>query len=232
MNKKIVIGVVVALVAVVGLSFLLKDNKEPVQENKEIETVSVIYSNGETELVGIYDNTNETVSFYHETLGDNTLERVISASGDRYANADESLVFWEHQGELTITKDGEEAFVGRIVETPDYSNLSLIGTWNFDKVVTEDDEFVMKKKEEFTITFNDDGKVNGTTDCNGFFGSYEVEEDGSLEFSPLGSTMMYCEDSQESEFMAYLSLSESYSFSSPEELVIKLESGHTLNFSK
>ena len=31
-------------------------------------------------------------------------------------NADESLVFWEHQGELTITKDGKDIYKGNIVQ--------------------------------------------------------------------------------------------------------------------
>lgn len=37
------------------------------------------------------------------------LTRVESASGARYANEDESVVYWEHQGEATIEIDGELA---------------------------------------------------------------------------------------------------------------------------
>lgn len=232
MNKKLSIGIIVALVVVLALSFVFKKDKEPVVENKVPETVSIIYSNGETEVPATFDNTNSTVSFYHEALGDVTLESAISASGARYANADESLVLWEHQGEVTITKDGEDVFVGRIIEAPDYSNLSLVGTWNWEKAVSAEGEFIPKQKEEFTITFSDDGKVNGTTDCNGFFGEYQIEEYQGLSFSPLATTMMYCEGSEEAIFTGYLASSTSYTLNSPEELVITLQDSSTLHFSK
>lgn len=232
MNKKALIGVVIALVVIVGLSFLLKKDKEPVVEIKVPETVSIIYSNGEIEVPATFDNTGMTVTFYHEALGDVTLESAISGSGARYANADESLVLWEHQGEVTITKDGVDVFVGRIIETPDYSNISLLGTWNWDKAITAEGEFIPKQKEAFTITFSDDGKVNGTTDCNGFFGEYQIEEYQGLSLSPLATTMMYCEGSEEAVLTAYLASSTSYTFSSPEELVITLQDSSTLHFSK
>ena len=55
----------------------------------------------------------------------------------------------------------------------------------------------------FTITFSKDGKVSGTTDCNGFGGTYTLNG-GELSFGPLASTLMFCENSQESEFLAML----------------------------
>jgi len=35
------------------------------------------------------------------------IRRVISASGARYANDDETVVFWEHQGEAMVEIDGK-----------------------------------------------------------------------------------------------------------------------------
>ncbi len=35
------------------------------------------------------------------------LHRVISASGARYANKEETVIFWEHQGEAMVELDGK-----------------------------------------------------------------------------------------------------------------------------
>lgn len=234
MNKKISIGIVIALVFVLGLSFWLNNREdEPVVDNDNQETVSVVYSDGEVEVPATFYNGGNKVEFYHEDLGDVSLETAVSASGARYANADESLVFWEHQGELTIYVDDEEAFVGRIKETPDYSNLSLIGKWDFDKAVISNEDITFKQNDKFSINFQEDGSVNGTTDCNNFMGSYEVEEaESSLSFSALATTMMYCESSEESDYLSFLESVKSYSFASPEELVINLEGDDSLHFTK
>lgn len=57
-----------------------------------------------------------------------------------------------------------------------------------------------KKEGVFTLTFKKDGTFSGTTDCNGFGGNYTL--DGmTIEFSSIMSTMMYCEGSQESEYL-------------------------------
>ena len=42
--------------------------------------------------------------------------------------------------------------------------------------------------------------MRGTTDCNGFSGSY-TQTDVRLESGPFAMTKMFCEGSQEMEFM-------------------------------
>ena len=54
--------------------------------------------------------------FTHPILGTVTLPIARSASGARYANEDESLVFWEHQEEVTITKNNQQIFQGKFVK--------------------------------------------------------------------------------------------------------------------
>jgi len=61
-----------------------------------------------------------------------------------------------------------------------------------------------KNPKAFTITFGMDGKVSGTTDCNSFSGDYQVGSDGAITFGPFMSTKMYCDGSQEAEFLNML----------------------------
>lgn len=70
------------------------------------------YFDGSTSVDATFNNNEETVTFTLKTLGTVTLPRAVSASGARYANEDESIVFWEHQGVATITKNGTVVFRG------------------------------------------------------------------------------------------------------------------------
>lgn len=76
------------------------------------EAIHATYTNGEETVEADFYNESETMVFAHSTLGKIILRRAISASGARYISEDESIVFWEHQGEVTITKDGDEVFKG------------------------------------------------------------------------------------------------------------------------
>lgn len=59
------------------------------------------------------------------------------------------------------------------------------------------------KNDAFTITFNQDGTFTGTTDCNNFFGNFEISGN-KLSFLQIGSTKMACQGSQETVFFAQL----------------------------
>lgn len=83
------------------------------------------YTDGATTVAAVFHIADETVSFTHPTSGTFTLPVAVSASGARYANADESIVFWEHQGEVTITKNNEEIFRGQSSDTPE-SNPQIL----------------------------------------------------------------------------------------------------------
>lgn len=45
---------------------------------------------------------------------------------------------------------------------------------------------------EISIEFSADGRLHGSGGCNGYFGSYKIELDGSLRISPIGATQMAC----------------------------------------
>jgi heat shock protein HslJ len=64
-------------------------------------------------------------------------------------------------------------------------------------------KIIPKKIGEFTLTFMEDGTVSGQTDCNNFGGTYIIE-DNRITFGNFMSTMMYCENSQEQEFISMI----------------------------
>ncbi len=82
--------------------------------NNESATISVIYRSGQESLFVDFDNARDTVTFTHPKTGTTTLPSAVSASGARYANSDETIVFWEHQGEGSLFINNEQVFKGTI----------------------------------------------------------------------------------------------------------------------
>jgi len=80
-----------------------------------------------------------------------------------------------------------------------------------------------KKADAFSITLGTDGNLVGKTDCNGFFGSYQIGSDGVFTVGQLGSTLMFCEGSQEQVFTNAISKVQSYNLDAQGNLVLTLE---------
>lgn len=136
-----------------------------------------------------------------------------------------SYVYNEKQGNGEETIVAEENFEGEA----DPSRMTLGMTdWRWVSA-TDKDGSVTKPKEfgVFKLIFADDGRFSATTDCNSMGGSY-VADKGSISFSDVFSTKMYCEGSQESDFAALISGSQSYRFTSRGELILESESGKTV----
>ena len=226
MNKKILIVVLVVIFLMIEGWVIWKekksDDKLMVDENK----IVTLYSNETSEVEVTFDVKNETVTFTQEEVGRVTLPIAISASGARYANEDESIVFWEHQGEVTITKNGEEVFRGKVKskkEEPDVTTNDIVGAWVWKKtVMSNENEIVPKKAGVFSLQFDDKGMVYGKTDCNSFSGTYEVANGKTIVFGPLASTMMYCEGSQESVFMGEVSQADEHTFDDSGNLILNM----------
>ncbi len=230
--KRFLITLSILVVALLGIKFLA-----PTIETPTPASTAATFSDGTTHVDASFDNEAHTVTFTHEATGEITLPQAVSASGARYANEDESIVFWEHQGEVTITKDDETVFQGDVqedVETPEEPSATvatpaeLVGTWEWQKTEMNDDsEVVPTEAGAFTLTFAQDGRVSGTTDCNNYMGSVTVDG-SSLSFGQLASTMMYCEGSQESVFTRALMDVATYVFDAEGNLVlnIKFDSGN------
>lgn len=103
-------------------------------------------------------------------------------------------------------------------------------SWVWQKTVMNDDTTIEPMKSgAFSLTFTADGNVSGTTDCNNFFGAYTLT-DTKIVFGPLASTMMFCENSQESVFTRSLENIDSVFFDTNGNLVllIKYDSGSIL----
>lgn len=78
-----------------------------------------------------------------------------------------------------------------------------------------------QQPDVFSLTFNSDGSFSVTTDCNGVSGQYTAGA-SQLTFSEIMSTMMYCDGSQESDFVGYLMNTLGYHFTTHGELILDL----------
>jgi heat shock protein HslJ len=84
--------------------------------------------------------------------------------------------------------------------------------------------FAPKQATAFVITFNQDGSMSATTDCNGVSGSYTAVAD-SLAFGALATTMMFCDGSEEGVFNELLGTVSTYRFTVGGELELGLKAG-------
>ena len=74
----------------------------------------------------------------------------------------------------------------------------------------------------FAIWFNKDGTFTATTDCNSIGGSY-VAKDGRMTFGDIFMTQMYCEGSQEKQFLQLLEDTVAYHFTGRGQLIFDLK---------
>jgi len=134
-------------------------------------------------------------------------------------NSGEESVSAKHTGELL---SGGEADPARMTLT--------MKAWTWTRTQYNNDTVIIPvKADAFTLTFNNDGRLNATTDCNRMMGSYTAEG-SKLSFNQLASTRMYCPDSQEKKFVDMLSQVSSFFFTPRGELVLefKFDSGQIL----
>lgn len=115
------------------------------------------------------------------------------------------------------------------------STLSALATttpltskkWTLVKTAAKSKDTTPKKTNAFTMTFTSDKKINGTTDCNSFFGTYK-EELSKISFGPLGTTMMYCKGSEDQAFLKTLQNVSAFSFDKDNNLTLISASGTLL----
>lgn len=245
----VVVGlmIITMIVILVGRIFTKEDNtldknpKEEVTQKGEDKSISAIFYSVSGEQVQA-SFLGDSVTFTQKNLGTITLKQAISASGARYANSDESIIFWNKGDNVTISQNNQVIFEGSTTKPENNSNnipkgklpsgstppanASLIEdvTWVWQKTVMGDGKTVVPKKEGvFTLLLKKDGNVSLKTDCNGGFGEYKIGSDGVISFGPLASTMMYCEGSQESIYTNAISTSNRYMLDSSGNLVLLLQ---------
>ncbi len=126
---------------------------------------------------------------------------------------------------ISVMAFGEITFLDRKIDMDKDEAMETLtqNSWTWIETVYADDEtFIPNYPEEFVLTFNEDGSMGSLTDCNTMGGNFEIDKKGSIEFSQIFSTMMYCEGSQENEYQGMLSSSEGFYFEN-ENLVLTLQ---------
>lgn len=111
---------------------------------------------------------------------------------------------------------------------PDITKLKITDhPWTWTKTVYNNDATLTPRaKDAFVITFMQDGRFSAKTDCNGVSGEYLITEN-KIVLEKKMSTLMYCDQSQESEFTKMLGEVDNFMFTQYGELVlgIKYDSG-------
>ena len=98
--------------------------------------------------------------------------------------------------------------------------------WMWQETIL-DGEISMQPTDQnaFTLTFQPDGKLNLTTDCNGGMGSYELDAH-SIAITEIATTKMHCENSQEQVFLQHISEVDAYTIDQGElYLLLPMDSG-------
>lgn len=122
-----------------------------------------------------------------------------------------------------LVEEDEEAISDRPSVLKVSVDLLTANMWLWKETVLSSGEVVVpKQKGAFSITFSEEGNMSGTTDCNGFAGSYMLGNDGSLSFGSFMSTLMFCEGSQEAEFTGALTRVRSGLIAPSGDLVLSL----------
>lgn len=127
-------------------------------------------------------------------------------------------VWLKFDPEIMMFGEVEQDFPGEA--DPEVMTLSM-KSWTWVRTVYNDIEIMPKEADAFKITFEKNGAVGISTDCNKIGGSYEVNEE-DITFSPMAATEMYCEDSQELEFSNMFRKIKSFSFNNKGELLFQL----------
>ena len=133
---------------------------------------------------------------------------------------------------LYLLLDPKTMQFGQVVQDfegeADPARMTLgMNTWRWIKTTYNNDTEVKPYTgAKFTITFKNNGTFAATTDCNSVGGDYTVDGN-KISFGKMMSTMMYCDGSQESEFVKMLGEIQSFFFTSKGELVFefKFDSG-------
>ena len=98
---------------------------------------------------------------------------------------------------------------GELIEMEDMQPFTE-REWTWVRTVMNNDEtFVPDLPDSFVIQFMQEGNFSGKTDCNSFFGQYEIQEH-ELSLGPIGATRVFCENSQEDVFLKFLNEVDSY----------------------
>jgi heat shock protein HslJ len=105
----------------------------------------------------------------------------------------------------------------------DQTTKKILGhSWKWNQTVMVG-KTIIDSSDSFSITMTGDGKVQVTTDCNDRQGMFTLGDNQSVIFDGIATTKMYCEGSQEQDFLSDLLKVESYQFED-DKLILLLQS--------
>jgi heat shock protein HslJ len=96
-------------------------------------------------------------------------------------------------------------------------------TWEWvSTLYTDNKEIKPRAEKKFILTFKDKNTFSVTTDCNTAGGEYVVSGN-KISFGKIFSTKMYCEGSQEGDFLKMLEEAQNYLFTGRGGLILGLK---------
>ncbi len=120
---------------------------------------------------------------------------------------------------FSFSKEGTEQPKGATVAA---RSTLVMKPWTWVSTTYSQGKVIRAKSEKFKLTFDKDGHLSSTTDCNTLGGQYSTDE-RQISVSQIVSTQMYCENSQEKDYIKALSQVGSFFFRTTGELVFDLQ---------
>ncbi len=240
--KRFLLLLLAFVIVLAGLLLVVKyqfrNTTEPMQDDQNFsaETADFTYVNesGEALTVQYESSLNNMYLTYHSSTTAHSFDAIelvasTSASGAKYENTDLGLVFWEKSGDIMLYENDELIFqsVPQAVPLSDEDAIRKLSAnaWKWHETIMSSGDIVTPNRPDaFTLKFSLDKTMSGSTDCNGFSGSYSVSG-GWLSFGSMMSTLMFCEGSQETEYVTALAQTAGFSFDKEGNLVLGLGDG-------
>ena len=106
----------------------------------------------------------------------------------------------------------------------------LVPRWFLRSLIVDGKQIEIPIDQQLvTIQFEPDGKANGSGGCNSFGTSYTAGKDGKLQFDPIASTMMACEQGMDLENAYLTALAQVAKFQTDQtELTLTSNDGKTI----
>ena len=218
MNKaKVILFSIVIILIATTILFTIRftANQGPqitdLSVGSKLASVGALYlsDEGERAHVEYYSDDSAMLTIEGTEYSNTLLDGELSSEGIRYVNSDKDLVLWDKTPIIKVIRDEQIIFEGKEYEVAQLEKIQNT-TWYWEKThngtgkeADTENPITPKSSKDFSLTFNADKTVNGTTDCNNFSGTYSIE-DGQITFGPFMSTLMACEDSQEQEFISMI----------------------------
>lgn len=246
MNKKYTLSVLILGVLIICYFLHIYHNNPDSEVISTLPENAVEYFDENGSVVTITSDNKEAIQFEGLGYPKEDFARTVSASGEKYENADKSMTVWMKGEEISVYDENELVYVGSLTPPADImetepsegqsqdnteADLTLSdSSWIWVEAIKADGTILKPKQAEaFTINFNADGTLRGTTDCNSFFGEYKVTG-SSVALTPLGTTRMACEETQEADFISSIANSASYYFKNDRDLILKQTDGSEVSF--